>query len=313
MTMPHYPAGTPLALRVKIWLLERGWLDLALALRRRMPVSFLWESAIALRLAMAGLVLRRRSYVNTRMGYRLNVLSDDPRARLLEIRKGVTDPEAMRLWNKLLDAVRPTVVLDVGANYGEFTIPAALYRTVGRVIALEPNPDVARCLRRTVMDVSKVQVVTAAAGAYQGAATLQLDDRGSGFGRISFEAVSGVRDTTVVVALDDLGLKYSQSVLLKVDVEGNELEVLEGARHLFRGTTAAALVEVHHLDATARQRLAQYITDLGLQAFTWELGRSRLIPLDTRAEVFLTGANPNRYLKDIVVATADVSQSLTKA
>jgi tRNA G37 N-methylase Trm5 len=110
------------------------------------------------------------------------------------------------VWHELLSSVRPgDVVADVGANVGLYAV--ALARRVGamgRVIAYEPDAGNAELLRRNVAlnDVEGVVEVRQAA---------------EGSSQVS------------VVTLDE---ELDRLALLKIDVEGFECAVLDGARSL---------------------------------------------------------------------------------
>ena len=130
-------------------------------------------------------------------------------------------------------------VLDVGAWYGPWTYWLA--RRARRVLAFEPNPDVAVVLERCVP--SNVTVVRAAASDRAATANLTLPEGGRGTeGRASLE---GLDDSTRAVAvetlrIDDLdlaALDLADLLMMKVDVEGHERAALAGA---------VATIERHH-------------------------------------------------------------------
>ncbi|MBM3675017.1 MAG: FkbM family methyltransferase [Actinobacteria bacterium] len=125
-------------------------------------------------------------------------------------------------------------VLDVGAWYGPWT--RWLAPKADRVIALEPNPDVAAVLERCVP--ANVVVRRAAASDHSGTAVLTLPEGGRGTeGRASLEGLDDSTRTVIVetVRLDDLDV--DDVGMLKVDVEGHERVALAGGR---------ALIEAHH-------------------------------------------------------------------
>ena len=126
------------------------------------------------------------------------------------------------------------VFVDVGANTGIYTIKAARhYGARGTVVALEPFPDVFAMLYKNVCanDFHNVRLRCCCAGARTGAGTLWLNHGAPN----SFSLVKRQEDalalSTLTVKLDDLlgwegleGLDY-----LKVDAEGAEAAILEGA------------------------------------------------------------------------------------
>jgi FkbM family methyltransferase len=124
------------------------------------------------------------------------------------------------------------VVFDIGANAGFYTLIAAVRSTVkGQVVAFEPLPENARHLQHHVRlnGLTNVRVIEAAVSDFAGRAQFAVDEKNAE-GRLSTDGKLSVR----VVSLDRL---YADGEvpcpdLIKIDVEGGELAVLQGARHL---------------------------------------------------------------------------------
>jgi FkbM family methyltransferase len=134
-------------------------------------------------------------------------------------------------------------VLDVGAHVGQYTLLASgIVGPAGRVIAFEPHPVLSRVLRRNVARAGcrNVTVLPVALGRAPGPGTLVLHPPDN-FGGSSLRpddasaqhARAPVKVTTLDEALDRLGGPPVD--LAKLDVEGAELDVIDGAR----GTLAA--------------------------------------------------------------------------
>ena len=130
--------------------------------------------------------------------------------------------------------IRPGMtVVDVGANIGVYArFFAQCVGPKGRVIAFEPEIQNVRLLRETVQDYHQVTVVHAAVCDRSG--TLQLFvaddlnvdhhsyDTGDGRGSVTVDAVS----------LDDYFGVEGRVDVVKVDVQGAEMGVLNGAKRL---------------------------------------------------------------------------------
>ncbi|HUA50678.1 MAG TPA: FkbM family methyltransferase [Candidatus Sulfotelmatobacter sp.] len=121
------------------------------------------------------------------------------------------------------------VVVEAGANIGALTVPIArLVGPRGRVIAYEPQLPVADLLARNVAAnaLTTVDVRCAALGAHLSTISVpRLDYRRSGnFGGVALGGEAGER--IAVETIDSLGLERVD--LIKVDVEGMEVEVLTG-------------------------------------------------------------------------------------
>ena len=128
------------------------------------------------------------------------------------------------------------IVLDVGANTGVYTVQQA--RRGAYVYAFEPNPD---CYRRLLKAVranhveDRVTAVDHALGATAGSAELLLPAGLTILGTLRPEWTSGAGGVGLRVELETVDqvvstLGINRIDLLKVDVEGLELDVLQGAR-----------------------------------------------------------------------------------
>lgn len=128
-------------------------------------------------------------------------------------------------------------VVDVGAHVGQYTLLASgLVGPAGRVIAFEPHPVLRRVLHRNVgrAGCQNVTVLPVALGRTAGPGTLVLHPPDN-FGGSSLRpgdasehhARAAVQVTTLDEALDRLGRPPVD--LAKIDVEGAELDVIDGA------------------------------------------------------------------------------------
>ena len=137
-----------------------------------------------------------------------------------------------------------SVFADVGANLGLYTLWAArCVSAEGRVHAFEPMPDVRECLRRNVElnRFSCVEIVGSALGAEPGCVTLNRVEGGSG--RTSRYVHGAAGSLEVPVATLDLYFRERPPpALLKIDVEGMELQVLLGSRALLTSGSAPVVV-----------------------------------------------------------------------
>lgn len=124
------------------------------------------------------------------------------------------------------------VALDVGANVGTTVLPMA--RRVGHeghVIAFEPHPLVAHCLATMLIlnNITNTRVLTAAAGAAMGAGFMDFDSQAQ-VANHGAAKIAAAGTMVPILTLDVLGLR--RCALIKIDVEGYELFVLQGAKTL---------------------------------------------------------------------------------
>lgn len=188
------------------------------------------------------------------------------------------------------------IALDVGANLGHFTATLGLgVGPQGRVHAFEPLASNRSRLRRTLelnAIAPRVHVEAAAVTAQPG--EVQLVDYGEGYGSWattkpaqhdlrSEQPLSGTAVTVPAVTLDEHCASHGLDhvAALKIDVEGAELDVLDGAE-AFLAAGGADLLIVECSDATlnAAGRSSWELAErLGRRTLrTYELDRGTLVP-----------------------------------
>lgn len=137
--------------------------------------------------------------------------------------------------------------VDVGANLGAICLPFAKERPQAQVVAVEAHPGLADLLRSNVgrNSLSNVVVVEAAAAertALIDANVSSLDVEANHGASSLFFLQGGEVQRLKAVALDSVAPAGTRFV--KVDVEGFEPRVLQGAPRLLRDTRPTWLVEV---------------------------------------------------------------------
>ena len=147
--------------------------------------------------------------------------------------------------------VRPGMtVLDIGANVGAYALVfAAWVGAKGRVFAFEPAPDACAGLRTHVtlngFD-DRVTIVQAAIAGSSGSAPFAVHPSG-GASSLALESVAnGTRVTVPTQTIDDVCKAHELlPAVIKIDVEGAELDVLRGARQTLALPGLHAFVEFH--------------------------------------------------------------------
>jgi FkbM family methyltransferase len=178
----------------------------------------------------------------------------------------VSPDAALSLWklrtdSDLFDFAREyvqteSVVWDVGANVGLFTIAAAQKAGAsGKVLAVEPDIWLAALLRRSAAlqppTSAPIQVIPAAVFDAPTIASFNVAKRGRASNFLSEAGGStqtgGVRETVSVltITLDWLLEHGATPNVLKIDVEGAESNVLRGAQRVLAEARPIILIEVY--------------------------------------------------------------------
>lgn len=156
-------------------------------------------------------------------------------------------------------------VVDVGANRGQFALVARERWPDARLICFEPLPGPRARLARVLRDHPRAEIVDAAVGAASGSATIHVsraDDSSSllpiterqsnTFPRTDELGTMRVRTATLDEHFPD---GVARPCLLKIDVQGFELEVLRGADRLL-DTIDIVLVECSFAEFYEGQAMA---------------------------------------------------------
>lgn len=161
----------------------------------------------------------------------------------------------------------PGLVVEVGANMGIHTVPlAAALAKAGRTLyTFEPQPVIFQqlCANLALNGLTNVRAFPYACGSKNGALMFDIPDyRKSGnFGSTEMkelQTASPKQEVVQCVCLDDL-IGDGQVGLLKVDVEGFELEVLKGCKGLLARCHPFLYVENDRADKSPA--LIQWLLD----------------------------------------------------
>jgi FkbM family methyltransferase len=174
------------------------------------------------------------------------------------------------------------IALDVGANEGLYSY--ALAKLFDRVEAFEPNETASADLRD--YNCPKINLHGVALSRSEGAGTLHVPilARGLinvGYGSLERETLPPSENVTTQIVqtrtLDSYG--FENVVFIKIDVEGHELQVLEGATETIARCRPIMLLEIK---AAARSAVSSSLKDRQFELFYLKQGR--LIPAGDMSE-----------------------------
>jgi FkbM family methyltransferase len=199
-----------------------------------------------------------------------------------------------RLWESDPDAlyVEPlivpgAVVFDVGANLGSFCYTVRRTKQPVQLVAFEPAPLLAQRLRRLFKDVEVRQLALSDRRSTETLRVPYIDGRRHDSRGSLARIVDSDRFSEITVQTDSLDNvfrsgKLQRLDLVKIDVEGHELEVIKGGEQTLRAHQPALLVEIEqrHHGSRPIAHIMTFIDSLGYQG--WFLNRQslRFDPLD---------------------------------
>jgi len=213
--------------------------------------------------------------------------------------------------------VRPgRLAFDVGAHVGDRT---ACFRRLGaRVVAIEPQPALARFLRRQFGADPGVVLVAQAVGVRPGRVTLHVNDANPTVSTASAAFLRAAEDApgwedqrwtrllaVPATTLAALIARHGAPDFVKIDVEGFEAEVLAGLRR----PVAALSFEFTTIQRDVAHAALDRLAALGYRAFNASLGESLRFalpaPVDARVMRAWIAALP------VEANSGDVYASLT--
>jgi FkbM family methyltransferase len=180
---------------------------------------------------------------------------------------------------------RPKATVDVGANAGDWSRMCRRVFPDTRILAIEPQVRCEPSLRKMARELGSVTIAQTLVGAHSAAAVPFYQHEFTGISSVLREPEAPAVGTVPVdmVTLDELlgSEEFPQPALIKLDVQGYELEVLRGgAQALARAEVV--LMEVNLLPiyegAPLLHETVAFMTDSGFRAYDFCSAMRR--PLD---------------------------------
>ena len=201
--------------------------------------------------------------------------------------------------NLLLSFLEPnSVFIDVGANVGVFAIQVAKRLTSGKVFAFEPQVELFKLIRisayinginSNVEAGGKLAAFCLAASDATGSAEFVVPEGHAGGGRIGCPDAGYASDinqisTRVVTTalLDDIFGQTFTCDLVKMDVEGHELEVLRGMKNIIARSPRIKILLEHSGRPDRALEMEEFFADAGFSLWTFDAAL-KLSPADLRS------------------------------
>lgn len=191
------------------------------------------------------------------------------------------------------------LAVDIGGNWGQSVEAIRRLRPEARVVTFEPNPVLAPRLSRAYANDVQVTVNSCALSSevghmklhvptyrkfvYDGLASLDFD---KAYGWLNKDRVANFNPAKLsiepfgveVLRLDDFALNPD---FIKIDVQGHELAVLQGA------TATLTCNPVIMLEG-ARPEIVEFLSDFNMKPFALDQGRLIENKIDTVNTIFMT-------------------------
>lgn len=156
-------------------------------------------------------------------------------------------------------------VVDLGANIGTFSL--FIYPYAKNIFAVEPNPKALFMLDRTIFDnhLSKIVTIERAIAGHDGDRFfIDADDKLKQYGSGSLSDKTGitVKGITIETLMKEWKIEYID--LLKVDIEGGEVELFESDAFRNVANKIGTIIGEYH-DGERRARIARAISHSGFR------------------------------------------------
>lgn len=155
----------------------------------------------------------------------------------------------VRFLLSLITDFDPSIFVDIGSNVGAYSLLVSKRTRVPEVIAFEPSPTAMLNLKKNV-DLNKfadrIKTYECALSSRNGSAN--FFDYGAGSGKnciveTSIHETDGQPHIVECRALDDIVTLTKSRAVMKIDVEGHELDALKGAVNLLRNNEIILQIE----------------------------------------------------------------------
>ena len=175
-------------------------------------------------------------------------------------------------------------VLDIGANYGLYTLSfSPLIGNKGKIWAFEPTSSTANCLRKSIIEnqLQNIELVEKALSNRDGQANLYTSDFSELNSLSSNQGQNIDTELVEVTTLDSCFQKYQWNHLdfIKLDAEGEEINILKGGITTLTTLSPLIMFEVKHI-SEINLGLIEEFKSLHYDCYRYIPGLKVMVPFD---------------------------------
>ena len=192
---------------------------------------------------------------------------------------------AIRSFKEIAEYLNATCVVDIGANIGVYSIYTHDSPRITEVHAFEPAPDAFKLLDMNIKiqaNRKKIKTYSLALSSQVGETSFQIISPLSGANKVVEDGADGTCIKVKTGRLDDIMSHEGTRVCMKIDVEGHEASVLEGAKRFLRSNHC--YVQVEALRKTHLADIERLLQEVGYMHFFSLQNDHLFIPADWRDE-----------------------------
>ncbi|MHA1491431.1 MAG: FkbM family methyltransferase [Promethearchaeota archaeon] len=191
---------------------------------------------------------------------------------------GYYEFQKTQLFKKL---VKPGMtILDIGTNKGYFTLLSAKkMKDEGEILSFEPHPENYYWIKKSISANGYKSIKLFQIALFNKNGEMRLFE-GSKSGHHSLVRNKDLGSITIPTKkLDDIlaDQKISRVDLIKIDVEGAEIQVLEGANNLLTQQSPKLLIDIHEID---RKKIFRILEKFGFKIFDYS--NNGLVKIDEK-------------------------------
>lgn len=177
---------------------------------------------------------------------------------------------SMRLMKEFNSKRNDAVVFDIGANFGYLSLVwANSIAKNGKVIAFEPNPNVFKSFKKSISSnnlESIIQLNNKAVGIREGEIELYLNSTTSNTLNLDGANKNGI--SIGMISIDSFTQNHNieKCDLIKIDVDGIELDILRGAQNFIKKCRPIFIVETN-----SDQRIIEFFNENAYEVLDMKL------------------------------------------